>query len=121
MTERSANYGRARLWLCSLTGPLPPARPHLVQDALAPPGQAGLGGRTDRQTRVHRWAYGIQTTASTDVSELLLTALITREVKLREGHDLAAVTQPAPTFICSAIPVRPVSPSNQSFWPVGCR
>ena len=46
MTERAANYGRARPWLRSPgPAPPPPACPRLVPDALARQGQAGLGGK----------------------------------------------------------------------------
>lgn len=56
MTDRSANYGRARLWLRSPgPAPLPPACRHLVCDALALQGRAGLGeGQTDR----HKCPWG---------------------------------------------------------------
>lgn len=46
MTERAANYGRARRWLRSPgPAPPPPACLRLVPDALARQGQAGLGGK----------------------------------------------------------------------------
>lgn len=47
MTERTANYERARLWLCNPNGRhhLLPVCPHLSAAR-----QAGLGGRTDGKT-----------------------------------------------------------------------
>ena len=63
MTERTANHGRARLWLVSpRPAPPPAACPRQVRGPLALQGQVGLGGGQGG-TEVHLRSFGIQAVA----------------------------------------------------------
>lgn len=123
MTERTANYERARLWFCNPNGRhhLLPVCPHLFPDARAPPARPDW---EEGQMERHRYTCGRRESRLLarlplpfpDVSELE-SALITREggIEAQRGpwlgccHSASLNLNPAgavhPAFLAPALEV----------------